>query len=91
MEPLFVYLRFLSLTQVKLLDNKTPLLRALQTIDAAATDVAKYFDKTVTKVNPTLGWEQEYFLIDKALAKSRPDINLTGRTLLDIVLQKDNN
>ena len=58
------------------------MLRALQTIDSAATDVAKYFDKTVTKVNPTLGWEQEYFLIDKALAKSRPDINLTGRTLL---------
>ncbi|MFT5103649.1 MAG: glutamine synthetase, partial [Candidatus Latescibacterota bacterium] len=64
------------------LDNKTPLLRALQVIDNAATDVAKYFDKNVTKVNATLGWEQEYFLIDKALAKSRPDINLTGRTLL---------
>lgn len=64
------------------LDNKTPLLRALQTIDKAAVDVAKYFDKNVTKINPTLGWEQEYFLIDKALAKSRPDINLTGRTLL---------
>ncbi len=64
------------------LDNKTPLLRALQSIDHAATAVAKYFDKSVTKVNPTLGWEQEYFLIDKALAKSRPDISLAGRTLL---------
>lgn len=64
------------------LDNKTPLLRALQSVDQAATDVAKYFDKSVTKVNATLGWEQEYFLIDKALAKSRPDINLAGRTLL---------
>ncbi|EDM44901.1 glutamine synthetase [unidentified eubacterium SCB49] len=64
------------------LDNKTPLLRALQVIDKAAVDVAKYFDKSVTKINPTLGWEQEYFLIDKALAKSRPDIDLTGRTLL---------
>ncbi|RDK84719.1 glutamine synthetase III family protein [Marinirhabdus gelatinilytica] len=64
------------------LDNKTPLLRALQSVDQAATAVAKYFDKSVTKVNPTLGWEQEYFLIDKALAKSRPDINLAGRTLL---------
>lgn len=64
------------------LDNKTPLLRALQVIDKAAVDVAKYFDKNVTKISPTLGWEQEYFLIDKALAKSRPDINLTGRTLL---------
>jgi glutamine synthetase len=64
------------------LDNKTPLLRALQSIDQAATAVAKYFDKNVTKINATLGWEQEYFLIDKALAKSRPDINLAGRTLL---------
>ena len=64
------------------LDYKTPLLRALQTVDAAATAVAKYFDKNVTKVNPTLGWEQEYFLIDSALAASRPDITLAGRTLL---------
>lgn len=64
------------------LDNKTPLLRALNVVDDAATAVAKYFDKSVTKVNPTLGWEQEYFLIDKSLAKSRPDINLAGRTLL---------
>jgi glutamine synthetase len=64
------------------LDYKTPLLRALQTVDNAATAVAKYFDKNVTKVNPTLGWEQEYFLIDKALAASRPDITLAGRTLL---------
>jgi len=64
------------------LDNKTPLLRALQEVDKAGTAVAKYFDKAVTKVNASLGWEQEYFLIDKALAKSRPDITLTGRTLL---------
>ncbi len=64
------------------LDYKTPLLRALQTIDHAATDVAKYFDKNVTKVNATLGWEQEYFLIDSALASTRPDLNLAGRTLL---------
>ncbi|NQY28872.1 MAG: glutamine synthetase III [Flavobacteriaceae bacterium] len=64
------------------LDNKTPLLKALQEVDKAATAVAKYFDKAVTKVNASLGWEQEYFLIDKALAKSRPDITLTGRTLL---------
>jgi len=64
------------------LDNKTPLLRALQAIDNAATDVAKYFDKNVKKVNATLGWEQEYFLIDSALTASRPDISLTGRTLL---------
>ncbi len=64
------------------LDNKTPLLRALNAIDAAATQVAQYFDKTVKHVNATLGWEQEYFLIDKALASSRPDIMLTGRTLV---------
>ncbi len=64
------------------LDNKTPLLRALNAIDKQATAVAKYFDKTVSKVNASLGWEQEYFLIDKALALSRPDIVLTGRTLL---------
>ena len=64
------------------LDYKTPLLRALQAVDQAATDVAKYFDKNVTKVNATLGWEQEYFLIDSALAATRPDIQLAGRTLL---------
>ena len=64
------------------LDNKTPLLRSLQVLDTAATAVAKYFDKNVTKTIATLGWEQEYFLIDKALAASRPDITLTGRTLL---------
>ncbi|MCK0156572.1 glutamine synthetase III [Cellulophaga sp. F20128] len=64
------------------LDNKAPLLRALSAIDEAATAVAKYFDKNVTKVNATLGWEQEYFLIDKALAFARPDIILTGRTLV---------
>ena len=64
------------------LDNKTPLLRALNIIDDAATQVAKYFDKNVTHVDATLGWEQEYFLIDKALASSRPDIMLTGRTLV---------
>jgi glutamine synthetase len=64
------------------LDNKTPLLRALQAIDSAAIDVAKYFDKNVKKVTPTLGWEQEYFLVDSALAASRPDLMATGRTLL---------
>ena len=64
------------------LDYKTPLLRALHAIDNAATDVCKYFDKNVKKVTATLGWEQEYFLIDAALANSRPDIIMTGRTLL---------
>ncbi|GIM52760.1 glutamine synthetase [Capnocytophaga cynodegmi] len=64
------------------LDNKTPLLKAMAAIDQAATEVAKYFDKNVTKVTPTLGWEQEYFLVDKALANTRPDLILAGRTLL---------
>ena len=64
------------------LDNKTPLLRALNSINDAATQVAKYFDKNVTHVDATLGWEQEYFLVDKALVSSRPDIMLTGRTLV---------
>ena len=64
------------------LDNKIPLLRALSAMDDAATDVCKYFDKNVKKVTATLGWEQEYFLIDKSLADSRPDLIMTGRTLL---------
>jgi glutamine synthetase len=64
------------------LDYKTPLLKALSAVDEAATAVAKYFDKSVTKVHATLGWEQEYFLIDSALATSRPDLMMTGRTLL---------
>jgi glutamine synthetase len=86
--PAFIYGTTLCIPTVfvsytgEALDNKTPLLRALQSIDQAATAVAKYFDKNVTKVNPTLGWEQEYFLIDKSLAKTRPDINMAGRTLL---------
>lgn len=64
------------------LDYKTPLLRALHAIDEAASDVCRYFDKNVKKVTATLGWEQEYFLVDSALAASRPDIMITGRTLL---------
>ncbi|WP_298952576.1 glutamine synthetase III [uncultured Nonlabens sp.] len=64
------------------LDYKTPLLRSLQVVDQAATDVCKYFDKNVSKVVATLGWEQEYFLIDAALADSRPDLQMAGRTLL---------
>lgn len=64
------------------LDYKTPLLKALSAVDEAATAVAKYFDKNVSKVQATLGWEQEYFLVDSALAATRPDIVLAGRTLL---------
>lgn len=86
--PAFIYGTTLCIPTIfvsytgEALDNKAPLLRALGAVDEAATAVAKYFDKTVTKVNATLGWEQEYFLIDKALAHSRPDIMMTGRTLV---------
>ena len=64
------------------LDNKTPLLRALQAVDGAATQVCQYFDRNVRKVHATLGWEQEYFLVDTALYHARPDLKLTGRTLI---------
>ena len=86
--PAFVYETTLCIPTIfvaytgEALDNKTPLLRALQAIDTHATAVCRYFDKNAAKVNATLGWEQEYFLIDEALANSRPDIVLTGRTLL---------
>jgi glutamine synthetase len=63
------------------LDYKTPLLKALSALDKAAVDVCQYFDKNVTKVTATLGWEQEYFLIDEALHNARPDLVMTGRTL----------
>jgi len=71
------------------LDNKTPLLKALHAIDKAATDVCQYFDKDVNKVISTLGWEQEYFLIDEALYDARPDLALTGRTLMGHASAKD--
>lgn len=64
------------------LDYKTPLLRALQAVDSASTAVCKYFDKNVTKVNATLGWEQEYFLVDEAYFHARPDLMLAGRALV---------
>ena len=64
------------------LDYKTPLLRALQSVNKAATEVCQYFDKNVTSVQANLGWEQEYFLVDEALYMARPDLMLTGRTLM---------
>jgi len=64
------------------LDFKTPLLRALNAVDKAAADVARYFDKDVKHVISYLGWEQEYFLIDEALYAARPDLVMTGRTLM---------
>ncbi|MCR9225948.1 MAG: glutamine synthetase III [Flavobacteriaceae bacterium] len=86
--PAFIYKTTLCIPTIfvaytgEALDNKAPLLRALQAVDQAATGVAQYFDKNVRKVHATLGWEQEYFLIDKALVNSRLDLSVTGRTLV---------
>ena len=64
------------------LDYKAPLLRALHAVDRAATDVCQYFYDDVTKVQVNLGWEQEYFLVDEGLYSARPDLLMTGRTLM---------
>lgn len=64
------------------LDYKTPLLKALAAVDKAATGVVQYFNKDVKKVQSNLGWEQEYFLVDEDLFMARPDLALTGRTLM---------
>ncbi|MBQ2416442.1 MAG: glutamine synthetase III [Alistipes sp.] len=64
------------------LDYKVPLLKALAAIDKAATAVCHYFDKNVSRVHTYLGWEQEYFLVDESLWAARPDLLLTGRTLM---------
>ena len=64
------------------LDYKAPLLKSLHALEEAAVEVCHYFDKNITKVVPTLGWEQEYFVIDEALFEARPDLVMSGRTLL---------
>ncbi len=64
------------------LDYKAPLLRALKAVNVAATAVCQYFDPEVKKVTSNLGWEQEYFLVDEGLYAARPDLLLTGRTLM---------
>lgn len=71
------------------LDFKTPLLKSLSALDKAATNVYQYFDKNIKKVSVTLGWEQEYFLVDSALFKARPDLTLTGRTVFGHASAKD--
>lgn len=63
------------------LDYKAPLLKSLEALNKAAVDVCNYFDKNVTKVTPTLGWEQEYFVIDEGLFNARPDLVMCGRTV----------
>lgn len=64
------------------LDYKAPLLRSLHAVDVAATAVCQYFDTQIKKVHTNLGWEQEYFLVDEDLYHARPDLMLTGRTLM---------
>lgn len=71
---------FVSYTGASL-DYKAPLLKALESLNKAALDVCNYFDKNITKVTATLGWEQEYFVIDESLADARPDITLCDRTV----------
>ncbi len=71
------------------LDYKAPLLKSLNELDKIATKICKYFDKNVNKVISTLGWEQEYFLIDEALYHARPDLALTNRTLMGHSSAKD--
>ena len=71
------------------LDYKTPLLKALRAVNKAATDVVHYFNPEVKKVISNLGWEQEYFLVDEGLFSARPDLLLTGRTLMGHSSAKD--
>ncbi len=71
------------------LDYKTPLLRSISALDRIATEVCKYFNKDVSKVFPTLGWEQEYFLVDEALYAARPDLILAGKTVFGHASAKD--
>lgn len=86
--PVFIFGKTLCIPTIfvsytgEALDYKTPLLRSIAAIDQAAAEVSRFFDKNVSKVTPTLGWEQEYFLVDRMLMASRPDLILTGRTLL---------
>ena len=80
-ETLCIPTIFISYTGESL-DYKTPLLKALNSVDKAASAVARYFDPTVKHVKSYLGWEQEYFLVDEALYSARPDLVMTGRTLM---------
>ena len=63
------------------LDYKAPLLKALEALNRSAVEVCNYFDKNISRVTPTLGWEQEYFLIDESMFNARPDLVMTGRTV----------
>ncbi|HAZ03770.1 MAG TPA: glutamine synthetase type III [Marinilabiliales bacterium] len=93
--PAFIFDRTLCIPTIfvsytgEALDYKTPLLKSLSLLNDAAVEVCQYFDKDVTKVFATLGWEQEYFLVDSALYMARPDLMLTGRTLMGHPSAKD--
>jgi glutamine synthetase len=93
--PAFIVDKTLSIPTIfvsytgEALDHKTPLLKSMMAIDQAASEVCLYFDRSVTRVVPTLGWEQEYFLIDEALYHARPDLVLTDRTLMGHASAKD--
>ncbi|HAA12058.1 MAG TPA: glutamine synthetase type III [Cytophagales bacterium] len=85
--PLFIYGRTLCIPTIfvaytgEALDNKAPLLKAVDAVDRAATRVAKYFDRNVSRVSASLGCEQEYFAVDKSLFAARPDLVMAGRTV----------
>jgi glutamine synthetase len=85
--PAFIMGRTLCIPTVfvsytgEMLDYKAPLMKSSTAVEKAALEVMKYFDKSVSRVVPTLGWEQEYFLVDSAYYRARPDLLLTGRTL----------
>lgn len=85
--PIFIYGKTLCIPTIfvaytgEALDHKAPLLKALEAVDKASVKVCRMFDRNVSKVNASLGWEQEYFVIDKALHDARPDLVMGGRTL----------
>ena len=93
--PAFIMGKTLSIPTIfvsytgEALDQKTPLLKSMQAIDKAASEVCLFFDRSVTRVLPMLGWEQEYFLLDDALFNARPDLMLTERTLMGHASAKD--
>ena len=85
--PIFIYGSTLCIPTIfvsytgEALDYKAPLLKALEAVDNAATQVCRIFDRNVNNVQASLGWEQEYFVVDKALYDARPDLLLAGRTV----------
>ncbi|MGB3468975.1 MAG: glutamine synthetase III, partial [Cyclobacteriaceae bacterium] len=85
--PIFIYGKTLCIPTIfvaytgESLDHKAPLLKALKAVDAASVKVCKLFDRNITKVDASLGWEQEYFVVDKALYAARPDLVMGGRTV----------